>query len=116
MVGPVCRRVLQRSTLGTVPQHGVQDCDDLAHDGDNSDLRSFAGGDETAVKSVQRGVETKSRESRHVVHVADRHTTAIDAPQSLEFAAVEIIRRKADESGDLLAAKGAQSGSSASSV
>src|SRR6516164_7286218 len=34
--------------IGTVPEHGVQDCDDIAHDGDHSDLRSFAGGDETA--------------------------------------------------------------------
>jgi hypothetical protein len=43
VVDPVC----------CIAEHGVEDADHLAHDGDDGELWLFAGGDETAVKGFQ---------------------------------------------------------------
>src|SRR2546422_6561987 len=45
-----------------------------------------------------------SAQRRHVEHMAHARTTAPDAAASFELAAIEVIGRKPDESGNLLAA------------
>src|SRR3974390_949279 len=90
--------------VGSIAQHGIQDADHLVHNGDDGDLWLLAGGEEPAVKGLQRRVEKEGGKSRHIEHVADRHATAIDVALSPELAAVEIVGREADEGGDRLAA------------
>src|SRR5215211_5462684 len=87
-----------------VAQHGVQRGDHLAHDGDKDDLGLLAGSGETVVECFEGGVVTAGTEGRHVEDVSHRHAAAVYAAMSAKLAAVEIVGRETDESGDLFTA------------
>ena len=89
---------------GTVAKHGVEDGDHFAHDGDDDDLGLLAGADKAIAEGFQGGVVAAGAEGGHVEDVTDRHAAAIDAAMSPELAAIEVVGREPDESGDLLAA------------
>ena len=56
------------------------------------------------MEDFESGIVSAGAHGGHVEHVTDRQTSAIDAAVSFELSAVEVIRRKSDEGGDLLAA------------
>src|SRR3954462_5230525 len=87
-----------------VAQHGVERGDHLAHDGDKDDLGLLAGGGEAVVECFEGGGVTAGAEGCHVEEVSDRHCSAVDTAVSPQLAAVEIVGRETDESGDLFAA------------
>src|SRR6516225_11119634 len=87
-----------------VANHGIESSDHLSHDGDDNDFGFLVGRGETEVEDFKDGIVPSCVEGSHVEHVTDRHAAAIDAAMSFELATVEVVRRKSDESSDLLAA------------
>ena len=59
---------------------------------------------------AQRRVEPDRGQGRHVERVADAETTATDVALPAEPATIEVVRRQADQRGDLLAADLAEFG------
>ena len=87
-----------------IPEHGIKGGEHFAHDRDDRDLRLFADPNEATVEGTQSRVEPDRGQGRHVECVADADTTAIDVALPAEPAAIEVVRRQADQRGDLLAA------------
>ena len=56
------------------------------------------------MEGFECGVVSAGTEGGHVENVTDLHSATIDTAMSLELAAVEVVGRKPDECGDLLAA------------
>src|SRR5258707_13984410 len=88
----------------TVAKHGVKRSDHLAHHRHDDDLRLLSGGREAIVERFECRIPITSAQRRNVEHMAHARTTAPDAAASFELAAIEVIGRKPDESGNLLAA------------
>ena len=65
---------------------------------------------EAIVECFERRIPITSTQRRHVEHVADTRATAPDATAPFELAAIEVIGRKPDESGNLFAAHLAELG------
>src|SRR5438445_9264632 len=63
-----------------------------------------------ALSAFECRIPITSAQRRHVEHVADARATTPDATASFELAAIEVIRRKPDESGNLFAAHLAEFG------
>src|SRR5262245_42282243 len=91
-----------RLPCSTIAEHSVEGHDD--------DLGFFVGGDEAFVEGLEGGTVTACAEGGHVEDGTDRHPTTIDATAPCELAAIEVIRRKPDESGNLFAAHLAEFG------
>ena len=68
------------------------------------------------MEGFECGVVSAGTEGGHVENVTDLHSATIDTAMSLELAAVEVVGRKPDECGDLLAAHLSSSGNKAISV
>lgn len=90
--------------LPCVAEHGIEGCDHLTHDGNDSDFGFLVGRCETIVESFESGIISGCAKRGHIRDVTNRHATAVDASMSLEPAAVEVVRREADESGDVFTA------------
>src|SRR6195256_6719256 len=93
-----------------VTDHCVERGDHLAHHRHDRDLWQFAGSLETIVERLERGIPIAGAHRRHVEHLADVSTTTPDAPPALERAALEGVRRDADQRGDLLSVHAAKLG------
>src|SRR5215831_20063007 len=100
----------------TVAEHGVERGDHLTHHRHDDDLRLLSGDREAIVERFECRIPITSAQRRHVEHVADARATTPDATASFELAAIEVIGRKPDESGNLFAAHLAELGKSAISV
>jgi hypothetical protein len=87
-----------------VANHGIESSDHLSHDGDDNDFWLLFGRGETVVEDLEGGIVPSCAEGSHVEDVTDRHSAAVDAAMSFELATVEVVRRKSDEGGNLLAA------------
>src|SRR5262252_8205750 len=94
----------------TVAEHGVERGDHLTHHRHDDDLRLLSGGREAIVECFERRIPITSAQRRHVEHVADARATTPDATASFELAAIKVIGRKPDESGNLFAAHLAELG------
>jgi len=64
----------------------------------------------TMTKGFEGGIVSASAQRGHVEDITDRQAAAVDAAMSFEPAAVEVVRREADEGRDLLAAHAAELG------
>ena len=89
---------------GVVAEHGVERGDHLSHDGNDDDLWFLVGGGKTIMEDFESGIVSAGAHGGHVEDVTDRQTSAIDAAASFKLSAIEVIRCKSDEGGDLLAA------------
>src|SRR5215472_2494112 len=76
--------------------HAIALCGDVS--------QVFADPNEATVEGTQSRVEPDRGQGRHVECVADADTTAIDVALPAVPAAIEVVRRQADQRGDLLAA------------
>src|SRR5207245_9363734 len=65
---------------------------------------------EAIVECFERRIPITSAQRRHVEHVADTRATTPDTTAPFELAAIEVIGRKPDESGNLFAAHLAELG------
>ena len=54
-----------------VPEHGVEGCDHLSHDGDDNDFGFLVGRSETIVEDFEGGIVSGSTEGGHVKDVTD---------------------------------------------
>src|SRR5260370_248554 len=88
----------------TVAEHGVERGDHLTHHRHDDDLRLLSGALEAIVECFERRIPITSAQRRHGEHVADARATTPDTTASFELAAIEVIGRKPDESGNLFAA------------
>ena len=93
-----------------VTDHCIERGDHLAHHCHDRDLWQFAGGLETIVECLERGIPIAGAHRCHVEHLADVRATAPDAAPSPERAALEGVGRHADQRSDLLAAYAAELG------
>src|SRR5216684_2305625 len=105
---PVWLPWLRRSALGTCPgfavaQHGVEDSQQLAHDGDESETGRFAALAQTAVEGLERRVVLDGDQASHVERRSDLDTAALDLALAAVSAAVPVHRSHAGEGGDLVA-------------
>src|SRR5436305_1763269 len=94
----------------TVAEHGVERGDHLTHHRHDDDLRLLSGGLEAIVECFECRIPITSAQRGDVEHVADARATTPVATASFELAAIEVIGRKPDESGNLLAAHLAELG------
>src|SRR5258707_1814540 len=88
----------------TVAEHGVERGDHLTHHRHDDDLRLLSGGLEAIVECFECRIPITSAQRGHVENVSDAPSTTPAATPSIELAAIEVIGRKPDESGNLLAA------------
>src|SRR6266568_5716246 len=88
----------------TPREHGVQNNDQLAHAGDQGDLRRLAlGAQPLVVRLDDRVVPGRGAEGRHIEQGADFLSSALDVTFAFVRAAVVVVRGGADESGGDLA-------------
>src|SRR5229473_6604064 len=112
---PVWLPWLRRSALGTCPgfavaQHGVEDSQQLAHGGDESETGRFAALAQTAVEGLERRVVLDGDQASHVERRSDLDTAALDLALAAVSAAVPVHRSHASEGGDLVAVDPAELG------
>src|SRR6266404_1002066 len=105
---PVWLPWLRRSALGTCPgfavaQHGVEDGQQLAHGGDESETGRFAGVAQTAVEGLERRVVLDGDQASHVERRPDLDTAALDPAPAAVSAAVPVHGSYTSENGDLVA-------------
>jgi len=94
----------------TIAEHRIKGGEHFAHDRDDRDFRLLARGNEAMVEGAQCRVEPERGQGWHVERVADRCATSIDVALPTEPAAIERVRRQADQCGNLLAADLAEFG------
>src|SRR5438132_11863538 len=84
--------------------HGVEDDDELAHAGDERDLRLLPFGDQAKIESLEhRVVPCRSPKTSHIEEIADLAASALDVAFAAPSAAVVIVRRCAQQGrGDLV--------------
>jgi hypothetical protein len=85
----------------SVAQDGVEDGDELSHEGDEGDLGLLAGGQETLSEGLEDRVVQGAGEGGHVGDIADRLSAAEDVSLSAQDPAVEGVGRDPDEGGRL---------------
>ena len=100
----VVRSCGSRLPFSIVADHGIEGGNHLSHDGNDNDFGLLVDRGETVVEDFKHGIVPSCAEGSHVEDVTDRHAAAVDAAMSFELATVEVVRRKSDEGGDLLAA------------
>src|SRR6516162_5548859 len=88
----------------TIAEHRIKGGEHFAHDRDDRDFRLLARANEAMVEGAQCRVEPERGQGWHVERVADRCATSIDVALPTEPAAIERVRRQADQCGNLLAA------------
>src|SRR5438445_7355276 len=93
-----------------VPDHGVEGCDQLAHDGNDSDLCLLALGPQALAESGEDGIMHSGAERGHIEDVADRLTASPDTSLAFELAAVVVIGGEPDQGGDLPVGQAAEFG------
>src|ERR1700730_19047142 len=83
--------------------HGVENDDELAHAGDERNLRFLPFGDQAAIESLEHGVvRCRGPKTSHVEEIADLAASARDVAFAAPSAAVVIVRRRAQQGrGDL---------------
>src|SRR5271166_988912 len=101
---PTVDHALPRSyrACGRVPcliarEHGVEDDDQLAHAGDDGDLRLFGFGDEALVVGLEHGVVLGGcAHDWHIEEVAELAASALDVALAFAPAAVIVVGRGAE--------------------
>ena len=93
-----------------VASHGVEDAQQLAHAGDEGNLRAFAGGDEALVEGPNDRVEACGGEGGHVQHPAQLKAPALDVSPAADAARFMGHGRNARQSGELTAVEPAEFG------
>jgi hypothetical protein len=85
--------------------HRIEDGQELAHGGDESDLLALAGPQESEVEPANDGVETRGDQRGHVQSAAHGGPSAPDVSGAREGAAVAVERGDPDQGGDLPASE-----------
>src|SRR3990170_869579 len=85
----------------TVSEDGVEDGEELTHDGGEGELLGFAGGEQASVEAGQDGVVMGSDEGGHVEHGADLGPAAPGCARAAPGAAVTVYGGDTDQGGDL---------------
>ena len=91
-----CARSVQCVSAG-IPflpacDHGVEDCDQLAHAGDERNLLLLALGDQAIVEGLEHGiVPGRGAQSSHVEGIADLPASALDVAFAASATAVVIV-------------------------
>ncbi len=91
-----------------IPEHGVEDRQQLAHAGDDGHLLGLARGDQTVVESLDHRVESGRAQRGHVDHGAHIAASAPDAALAVARARIVGQWRNAHELGHLATAELAQ--------
>ena len=87
----------------SIAKHRVQDGEELAHGGGESDLAGPAGGDAALVKRSDDRIVSDGREGGHVEHAADVGPAAHDHPPATEGSTVAGDRGQAGQRRDAAA-------------
>ena len=91
-------------------EQGVEQADELAHDGDEGDLGRLAAGEESFVEGLGRGFATDCGQGRHGEQVARLGAAAADGAAAAVLAGVAVEGSEAEEGSGLAAAEGAELG------
>src|SRR5574342_400416 len=83
--------------------HRIQNREQLAHTGDQSDFEKFALGGQTFVEVSNHGVASSGDQRRHVQSAAHRSSATPNGAPTLEQAAITVEGSQANQSRDLLA-------------
>src|SRR5713226_5604707 len=83
--------------------HGIEDGEQLAHAGGESELGSLAGGGKSSVENTDNGIPANGREGGHVEGLAETGSSAPDAPPTPKRAAIAVVGGHAHQGSDLLA-------------
>ena len=81
-------------------QHGAEDSQDLASDGDERDLRLLSSVAQALMKGFKDGIAAAGGQGRHVEHATHLGTAAPDAAPTSEDAGVVVVGRQTGKRGD----------------
>ena len=94
-----------------VPGDGIEDDEDLSHDGDKGDLSGSAVlFDELLIEGLEDGVVADSGSGGVEEHLSHARAAMADAGLGFRLAAFAVLRSEADERGDLFARETAEFG------
>ena len=102
-----CQR---RGVWASVAEHGVEDAQQLAHAGDQSEFEGLSGLAQMLEVTAYLLVETSGSQGRHIQSGAHRRTASPDLPFSLLQSAITVERRDSHQRTDLFAIERSQLG------
>ena len=108
--GPQCAGGRLGLPEAILAEQGVEQADELAHDGDEGDLVRLAAGEESFVEGLGRGFATDRGQGRHVEQVARLGAAAADGAAAAVLAGVAVEGSEAEQGSGLAAAEGAELG------
>src|SRR3954468_11992801 len=86
---------------GGVPNDGIEDREELSHDGDKGNLLRPSARGEPIVEGPEGGAAADGGQRRHVQHVAHRGSASGNGPPAPHQAGVAVDRGDADEGSQL---------------
>ena len=95
---------------GSVPEHGIEDDQELAHGGSQRELLGFPTGEQALIEGADHRVVARGDQRRHVERAAHGGAAAPDRPAPAHDAAVAGERCHAGEAGGGLAVDAAELG------